>query len=185
MKKNISIAVVSLALGMVLAGGVAYAWNAMWHDPSTWVSEGSVIDAQKMGESLQYLYGEIAALKAGGGTSGTGTSGTGASCTIANSGRSFVLGRGTICTGQWVSIMKRYPQLYKNFATGMTPEEYESFVCVNGEQRTSCPSGWLTDTTTSYDPPRQGYEMGAGPVGQTTGKNVTTLICTETVFLCE
>lgn len=53
----------TIALGIMLAAGITYAWSANWHDPATWVSDGSVIQADKLGESLQYLYDENEARK--------------------------------------------------------------------------------------------------------------------------
>lgn len=62
-KTKTFVSIVALA-ALFVGGGIAYAWSAVWHSPSSWISEGSIIDSQKMGESLQYLYDQVTALTA-------------------------------------------------------------------------------------------------------------------------
>ena len=58
--KSAKVVSLSVALGLLLATGAVYAWSAQWHDPASWISDGAIIQADKLGESLQYLY-EISA----------------------------------------------------------------------------------------------------------------------------
>ncbi len=50
--KNISL---SFIIGLTLATGITFAWNAVWHG-TDWIKPGGVISAQKIGESLEFLF---------------------------------------------------------------------------------------------------------------------------------
>ncbi len=47
--------VITLAVGLVFAGVITYAWNALWHDPASWVQTGKTIKAKELGETLEFL----------------------------------------------------------------------------------------------------------------------------------
>lgn len=110
--KNIKSTTLSIVLGLVLAAGITYAWTANWHDPATWVSNGSVIQADKLGESLQYLYdrdvaqqSQIDALQSGtdGADGADGASAPAETCSTALSCSSMGCGHpgsgGSSCSG--------------------------------------------------------------------------------------
>ena len=50
--KNLSF---SLIIGLTLAAGITFAWNAVWHG-TDWVKRGNVIKSKELGETLEYLY---------------------------------------------------------------------------------------------------------------------------------
>ena len=53
--KNI---VTSLAVSLILAAGVTFAWNAVWHG-TDWIKSGAVINAQKVAENFEFLYNRL------------------------------------------------------------------------------------------------------------------------------
>ncbi len=48
--------------GIIFASSLVYAWNAIWHG-TDWVRPGAIIESQKIGENMQYLYEQINDLK--------------------------------------------------------------------------------------------------------------------------
>ncbi len=57
--KNLSL---SLIVGLVLASGLTFAWNAVWHG-TDWVQSGKIITPKEIGENFAYLKQEIDGLK--------------------------------------------------------------------------------------------------------------------------
>jgi hypothetical protein len=55
---NIKSTILSLVVGLFLAAGITYAWNATWHGTS-WISSGETISAQKVAENFEYLKAQI------------------------------------------------------------------------------------------------------------------------------
>ena len=51
---NIKNWTLSLILGLVLAGGITFAWNAVWHG-TDWIDSGKIITAKELAEDLEYL----------------------------------------------------------------------------------------------------------------------------------
>ena len=54
-KFNVKAIALSLSLGLALAAGITFAWNAVWHG-TDWIQSGKVINAKAIAESLEYLY---------------------------------------------------------------------------------------------------------------------------------
>lgn len=58
-------------LGLSLATATTYAWSATWNGTS-WITNGGVIDAQKIAENLEYLKNKVDALEEAGQAKQTG-----------------------------------------------------------------------------------------------------------------
>lgn len=52
---NTKAIIFSLALGLTLAAGITFAWNAVWHGTG-WIDSGEEISSQKVAENFEYLY---------------------------------------------------------------------------------------------------------------------------------
>ena len=59
--KNISLL---LTIGLALAAGLTFAWNAVWHG-TDWIKNGTIIDAQKIAENFEYLKQRIEEIETG------------------------------------------------------------------------------------------------------------------------
>lgn len=59
MSKYIQIFVIVLFFSIGVFAGTAQAWSAIWHSPAGWVVDGAAIQADKLGETLQYLYERV------------------------------------------------------------------------------------------------------------------------------
>ncbi len=59
-KKNVSIKNIflSLIIGLALATGTTFAWDAIWQG-TNWIKTGAVISAQKIAENFEYLYSRV------------------------------------------------------------------------------------------------------------------------------
>lgn len=58
-KKFIQNTIVAFSIGLLFSAGSVSAWSAIWHTPSSWISNGAIVQADKLGESLQYLYNRL------------------------------------------------------------------------------------------------------------------------------
>ena len=57
--------IVPIFVGLLFAGFITYAWNAVWHG-TDWVQSGRIITPREIAENFEYLYQRAGKLPAGG-----------------------------------------------------------------------------------------------------------------------
>ena len=63
--KGINKWLVSIFVGLLFAGFITFAWNAVWHG-TDWVQSGRIITPREIAENFEYLYQRAGKLPAGG-----------------------------------------------------------------------------------------------------------------------